>query len=202
MADETRHDDHDKGAGAPDPTRHLLLGRRKVLEQARLLLELGGLLLQEADTLAFGLEPPVDGRGHGPEGILGPVPDHPDVKHKLDQAVHEENHDTGPQHPVARRRDESGLGDVVELVEVCQFRPLALADLFANAFAIVHQERTDEAPGSHGAEEPGKGGVEADENAGAKEGRGQLDVPAPALDVDGPVGVSAPTCSQSVIRVR
>jgi hypothetical protein len=114
------------------------------------------------------------------------------VEEELDKAVDKENQNTWPQHPIPRRRNESRLGEAAHLVKAGQLGPFAFANLYTDALAIVDEKRADETIGNNGTEEPRDGGVAADQDTGTEEGRRQLDIPAPVLNVDGPVCVSTP----------
>jgi hypothetical protein len=114
------------------------------------------------------------------------------MEEELDETVYEENHHTRPQHPISGRGDEPGLSEAAHLVKAGQLGPFTLTNLHTDALAVVDKEGTDKTIGNDGAKEPRESSVKANQDTGTKEGRRQLNVPAPVLNVKGPIRVSTP----------
>jgi hypothetical protein len=183
LTDNHGEDESGESAGDPDPCGNLLLSRSKVLDTT-VSISLGSLAGEPGVVSATGDEAVVDGASRLVDGELETIEDDLSVEEELDKRVDHEDHDTRPEHPV------SGRGDVVRVVdtghdaESSDAFPLALADLDANALAVVDQKRTDQTPGNNGTTPPRKGSVETDEDTGAEECGGELDVPAPVLRLE------------------
>lgn len=192
LADNAGDDDEYDGSGHPDPDRDLVFRRGKVFNERRLVVCFGRLLLQVSVVLAALLQSAIDRAGHVSQRVLEAIENDTDVDKELDQTVHDEHHDTGPQHPVSGRRNPSLGANAAHAVEVGQACPLARATRLAHALAVVDKNRSNKPPGSNSAEPPRDGGVEADQDTGAEEGGCKLDVPAPVLNVQSPVLVAAP----------
>ncbi|KAJ0164058.1 hypothetical protein CTA2_1829 [Colletotrichum tanaceti] len=182
VADDAGDGGEDEGAGGPDPDGHLLARGRKVLDEAVLGVGHAGVLGEEGVVLAARLHAVVDAAGAGAEGELCAVDEDADVQDELDHGVDDEDHDAGPQHPVARGRHPVGVVADLHDAKVDHVGPLLAlgVSLDAHGLAVVHEGRSDDAPGDKGPEPPGQGGVDSDEHAGAEEGgdvEPQEDVP-------------------------
>lgn len=114
------------------------------------------------------------------------------MEEELNQTVHDEDHDTRPQHPVSGGRNPALTTNVSHAAEADDTLPLAFTAGNADTFTVVDQEGANDTPCDNGTTEPGNGGVETNQNAGAEEGRGQLDVPTPVLNVESPVFIATP----------
>lgn len=179
VADNHGDGGHDGGSDNPDPAGDLLVLGRKVLNKVGHTGKLGGLLLKEGVVLALGLEARVDAGSGLAEGVQETSGDDAELQNELDQTVNDENHDTGPEEPVARRGDPvfllDGHGAEAGLLLPDGARILGVS--CTDSLAVLDQQRADESPGKHCAEEPGEGCIETDEDTGTEEGGGELNVP-------------------------
>lgn len=195
LSDDAGNSKEDDGADEPDPHGDLILWGSKVLDKTIILIGLGGLLLDKGNTLTLGLQGVVDSAAQGSDGELGTIVDDSEVNEEFNQAVDDEDHDTGPEEPVSGRWDVVGVGGTRQTVEGHEAFPLGsgLATLNSDALSVVNKERTSECPGKDGTSPPGDGGVQANQDTGAEEGRGQLDVPTPVVRLkQSVVAVAAP----------
>lgn len=118
MADDTSNGHEGDSTGNPHPNSDLLTGRSEVLNKAGALETLGGLLLDELVALTTLLEVVVDGDGALADSVLQTIVDDAEVKNEFGHGVDDENHDTGPEEPVARRGDVARLTNAAHGVEV------------------------------------------------------------------------------------
>lgn len=101
-ADSTRNNDSDDDTSTPQPTRNLLLRRRKILDMI-FCLRLGGLFLQESRGLAA-LSKEVVKASHGVRvHRLERVPNGLILDEQLGHGSADHDHDARPEEPVARR---------------------------------------------------------------------------------------------------
>ncbi|CAH0027654.1 unnamed protein product [Clonostachys rhizophaga] len=186
VADDHGDGGHDGGSDNPDPAGDLLVLGSKVLNKVGHAGKLGGLLLKKGVVLALGLEARVDACSGLAQGVHETSGNDAELQDEFDQAVDDEDHDTGPEEPVARRGDPVFLLDDhgAEAGLLLPDGAGILGVSCTNSLAVLDQQRADESPGKHCAEEPGEGSVETDEDTGTEEGG--------VVNVQGPVRVSTP----------